>query len=507
MIKMDYSSILDENLPAYIQDVCGQDLAMFGRYVDPIFRAKFPLGTKHVEIITRHLEGVERGAIKRLFVAMPPRHGKSYTVSRLFTPWLFGRNPARNIILASYGADLAEDFSRYQLNLMETAEYKHVFQTRLNKSARSQQRYQTDAGGMLVACGVGGPIYGRGADIGIIDDPIKNWEVARSEAQLEHLWEWYQGFITRLHKGGAVVLCMHRWGTRDLAARIMERDQEYGDWTVLELPALADPTEDKPDPCGRKAGEALWPTEYSSEALARTKREVDARIWAAQYQQRPTDQISRIFPEPIYAEPPEGLKVIAYFDPAYSEESSGDYSALTIGGEHEGLIYIVGGFVWKKIVDEAYYEKIETLCKTYTVQSLTVETNKDEGAIAHELRRRKLYVREKKATTNKFLRITDLVLKNWDKIRFSSNVTGAYLQQVLDYNELARHDDAPDSLAGIIERYVVNKTPGVILKSDYKETIQEQRRINPLPSDPDFFNQKLNEIKKRFPSVIMGNGK
>ncbi len=134
MIKMDYSSILDENLPAYIQDVCGQDLAMFGRYVDPIFRAKFPLGTKHVEIITRHLEGVERGAIKRLFVAMPPRHGKSYTVSRLFTPWLFGRNPARNIILASYGADLAEDFSRYQLNLMETAEYKHVFQTRLNKS-------------------------------------------------------------------------------------------------------------------------------------------------------------------------------------------------------------------------------------------------------------------------------------------------------------------------------------------------------------------------------------
>jgi hypothetical protein len=51
-----------------------------------------------------------------------------------------------------------------------------------------------------------------------------------------------------------------------------------------------------------------------------------------------------------------------------------------------------------------------------------VETNKDEGAIAHELRRRKLYVREKKATTNKFLRITDLVLKNWDKIRLSPSM-------------------------------------------------------------------------------------
>lgn len=498
---IDIDDFVEKNGSSIIADACGRGLVRFGRYVDPIFRTKFPQGTEHVELVAQQLEAVEHGEIKRLFIGMPPRHGKSYMVSRIFPPWIFGRNPKRNIILASYGADLAEDFSRYHLNLMDTPEYQHVFESRLSKSAKSQQRYQTDDGGMLVACGVGGPIYGRGADIGIIDDPIKNWEVARSETQLEHLWEWYQGFITRLHRGGAVVLCMHRWGTKDLAARIIERDKAYGDWTMLELPAISDPTEEHPDPLGRKAGEALWPAEYPAEDLARTKREVEARVWAAQYQQQPTEQIDRIFPEPVFAEPPEGLKLIADFDPAYSEEKDSDYSALTIGGEHEGLIYIVAGFIWKKIIDGAYYDKLETLYKTYNVTAITVETNKDEGAIAHELRNRKLYVRERKATSNKFLRITDLVLKHWERLRFSSNVTESYLQQVLDYNELANHDDAPDSLAGLVERFVVNRSPGVIIPDRVKAE-QSARPRPPRPSDPDYLQRKVEEIKKRAPGVI-----
>jgi len=45
-------------------------------------------------------------------VFMPPRHGKSEAVSKKFPAWFLGRNPEKEMILTSYGADLVYDFSR-----------------------------------------------------------------------------------------------------------------------------------------------------------------------------------------------------------------------------------------------------------------------------------------------------------------------------------------------------------------------------------------------------------
>ena len=66
-------------------------------------------------------------------------------------------------------------------------------------------------------------------------------------------------------------------------------------------------------------------------------------------------------------------------------------------------------------------------------------------------------------TKNKHLRIVDAVKTRWPNIRFSHRVSDAFMRQVFDYSELARHDDAPDSLAGLINELTRGMGGGIML--------------------------------------------
>jgi hypothetical protein len=55
--------------------------------------------------------------------------------------------------------------------LMDSQEYKQVFETRLREDSQAAGRWETEQGGEYFASGVGGAITGRGADLLIIDDP------------------------------------------------------------------------------------------------------------------------------------------------------------------------------------------------------------------------------------------------------------------------------------------------------------------------------------------------
>jgi hypothetical protein len=46
-----------------------------------------------LEEVVRYVETGGEEGIGRLIVEMPPRHGKTLTVSRLFPTWALGRNP------------------------------------------------------------------------------------------------------------------------------------------------------------------------------------------------------------------------------------------------------------------------------------------------------------------------------------------------------------------------------------------------------------------------------
>lgn len=161
----------------------------------------------HHKAIAEKLEAIERGDIDRLMINLPPRNGKSELASRRFPAWFLGRHPNKSVIAASYNSDLATDFGRQVRNIIASEEYKGIFKTDLAEDSRAANRWNTAEGGGYVAAGVGTAITGRGADVLLIDDPLKDREEADSELQRQKVWDWYTSTAyTRLAPGGRVIV-------------------------------------------------------------------------------------------------------------------------------------------------------------------------------------------------------------------------------------------------------------------------------------------------------------
>ena len=210
------------------------------------FEKEYRIGQHHVEICEK-LEAVERGDIDRLLILMFPRAGKSELASKRFPAWFLGRNPTAQVICASHGEGLARDFGIDIRNIVDGLEYQNIFPARIATATRAADNWRLTTGGCFYACGIGGSGVGRGADLLVIDDPIKSRVEADSRNEREAVWRWYQGVLyPRLMKGGRIVVILTHWHEDDLAGRLLESSD---DWTVLKLPAVDE--DNKP----------LWPDE------------------------------------------------------------------------------------------------------------------------------------------------------------------------------------------------------------------------------------------------------
>jgi hypothetical protein len=185
--------------PEHILPLARADLGCYALVMSADYRL-----ANHHRFLIEKLEQVERGATKRLMIFMPPRNGKSLTSSCIFPAWYLGRNPKRSIIAASYGAELAEDFGRRVRNFMSDPLHAGIFPgCRLSADSAAQRRFDTTAGGSYYAVGRGGAVTGRGADLLLLDDLLKNAEEARSETIRRSMHEWFQHVgYTRLAPGG-----------------------------------------------------------------------------------------------------------------------------------------------------------------------------------------------------------------------------------------------------------------------------------------------------------------
>lgn len=260
---------------------------------------------------------------------MPPRHGKSQLASIDFPAWFLGRNPDKEIITASYSAELALDFGSKTRYKIEGEQYQKIFNTKLRQDERAKAKWLTQDGGSYTSVGVGGPITGRGADVLIIDDPIKNREEAESEIMRKKIWDWYTSTAyTRLEKGGAVILILTRWHMGDLAGKMLESN-DAGDWVVVNLPAIAEQDEEY-----RNKGDALWPEKYTIEDLEKTKRVVGTYDWSALYQQNPVPAEDQEFKPHWFKKRSQGevdklnTRRFLTIDTAISKKAHSDYTGL-----------------------------------------------------------------------------------------------------------------------------------------------------------------------------------
>ena len=237
---------------------------------------------RHHRLLISELELVAAGVTDRLMIFMPPGSAKSSYASVLFPPWLMAQSDNLDLIGASHGADLAEDFSGRVLRVCE----EHPEILGFVPANQSVKLWRTNKGHNYRAAGVGGAITGRRADVIIIDDPIKGRAEADSLTIRDTAWNWYRAeVITRLKPGGRIILIQTRWHEDDLAGRLLQEMAAGGDqWRIINLPAIA---ESEDDPLGRELGEALWPEWEDAAALQRKRASVGEREWAALYQQRP----------------------------------------------------------------------------------------------------------------------------------------------------------------------------------------------------------------------------
>lgn len=228
-----------------------------------------------------------------LIVSMPPRHGKSQLTSRNVPAWYLDRWPDRRVVLASYAATFAATWGRAVRNLV--TEHQDQLDVRLAADSQSKSDWATTAGGGMLTVGVGGPITGRGADLLLVDDPVKNAAEAYSPTIRDTVWDWWTTTArTRLEPGGAMIVVMTRWHHDDLAGRLLAgMDDEHGDrWRELNLPAIAGVN----DPLRRNEGQALWPVRYDVVDLDKIRHAVGPAAWQSLYQGTPTTDEGGIFP-------------------------------------------------------------------------------------------------------------------------------------------------------------------------------------------------------------------
>ena len=237
---------------------------------------------------------VALGKITRLIIDLPPRNGKSELISKYFPAWYLGKFPDNRIILASYESDFAAGWGRKARDLVEEFG-PEFFNINVRGTSSAAHRWDLEGynGGMITA-GAGGAISGKGANIFVIDDPIKNQDEAYSKLQRDRIWEWYRSVVyTRLDTtDSAIILMMTRWHADDMAGRLIKEMKDGGElWTVISLPAIAEEN----DLLNRTPGEPLWPERFPLKTLMRIKGAIGPDWWSALYQQNPIQQTGKLF--------------------------------------------------------------------------------------------------------------------------------------------------------------------------------------------------------------------
>jgi predicted phage terminase large subunit-like protein len=350
----------------------------------------------HIEVQAAKLAEVRRGSCKRLIVNVPPRHLKSHAISIAFPAWVLGHDPTKQILSVTYAQDLSDNLARKSRTLMTSPFYEGLFDTRLSKGREAVSDYETTAGGYRLSTSVSGVLTGRGADIIIIDDPLKADE-ALSEARRRSVNEWYDNTLrSRLNRqeNGAIIIVTQRLHADDLVAHV----QEHESWDVLSFPAIAeqDETYDFLTPYGRKRihrkkGEILQPALLSATTLNSQRRAMTEYNFTAQYQQDPQPPSGIIVKREwlkFYGpndKPEKFDQKIQSWDTANKDTELSNFSVCTTWGFKEKHMFLLD--VYRRKVEFPDLKRaVRELAALHRPQIVLVEDKASGSSLIQELR-------------------------------------------------------------------------------------------------------------------------
>ena len=254
-------------------------------------------------------------ADNRILINIPPNHAKSMTVTVDYATWQVARNPNFRILIVSQTQRLAADFLYAIKQRLTHPQYEELQQAYaagvgFNSKSASWQATRITFGDELresgekdpniEAVGIGGQIYGKRADMIIVDDAVTLSNANDFERQIKWLT---QDVRSRLNPTGKLIIIGTRVASIDLYRELRNPDRYPGGlvpWKYLAMPALLQTDED-PD-----KWETLWPASdapfdgqldsdknedglyprWNGRNLYNERQSMDASTWALIYQQQ-----------------------------------------------------------------------------------------------------------------------------------------------------------------------------------------------------------------------------
>lgn len=398
-----------------------------------------------------------------MLLNLPPRHTKSTTAGR-FVEWKLGRNPKLRVATASYNEDMATDFSKdVRDNIVEERVvddqivYKDIFpKAKLKHGSSAAKRWALQGAKLsYLATSPGGSATGKGFDLLIVDDVIKGIMEAMNENELQKHWDWFtKQMLSRVEKGGKIIVIMTRWHSKDLAGRIIDEMPAMGyKLRVVIKKALLN----------EETHEMLCSDILSYKDYIKKRAAMGPAIANANYQQEPIDQKGRLYKSfRLYETRSKYKKVWAYVDTA---DDGSDYLCSIVWGECEDGSCEVLDVIYTQESMEFTEKAVANQFINYQVNHARVESNNGGKGFARNVKEK---IKGKAATAvdwfhqsaNKQSRIFSnsywieqnvIMPIDW-MIRWPD-----YYEAMTTYQKQGKnkHDDAPDASTGIAETMVM----------------------------------------------------
>ena len=392
-----------------------------------------------------------------LVLNMPPRHGKSLTLSK-FVEWVLGNDHTKKIMTGSYNETLSTVFAK---NVRDTIQenkaditrvvYSDVFDAKIKYGDAKMNLWSLEDGyNNYLATSPTGTSTGFGADIIIIDDVIKNAEEANNAMVLDKHWDWFVNtMLSRLESGGKIIINMTRWHSEDLAGRALRELPKTG-YRVKHINFRAH--DEKTDTM--LCEEVLSLMDYKRKVLT-----MGSDIASANYQQKPIDIKGRLYGEfKTYNTRSEYRKIWHYCDTA---DTGKDYLCSIVWGEtSEGFMDVLDVIYTQKPMEYTETAVADQLVNN-KVNSSRIERNNGGRSFARSVRDKiqgkvSCSIDDFYQSTNKESRIYSN--SHWIEqyVRFPHDWRTRfpeYYQAMTTYQKTGKnkHDDAPDATTGIAE--------------------------------------------------------
>lgn len=461
--RRDYEDLLkaEEILRKRLIEGARQDFFTYESCLTPSF---FIRSRHHLVLIADTLQKLYEGKLlkpngkpyRKLMLNMPPRHGKSFSLTR-FTEWCLGKDQTNRIITVCYNETLSGRFSKGVRNSIEATNidrnkivFSDVFpDVSIQQGDGASQLWSLEGQHFnYLGTSFKGTVTGIGCNIGIIDDPIKNKEEAFNDRVLESHYDFYTDtFLSRLEEGAVQIVNMTRWANSDLCGRLLEIEPD--DWYVLKLEAYNKDTD-----------EMLCSDLLSKESYEDKRKKTSPEIFNANYHQQPIDAEGRLYKSfKTYDKLPEGV-VMNYTDTA---DTGADYLCSIDYIEHNKQAYIVDVYFTQEGMEVTEIAMAERLERN-NVKKAEIESNNGGRGFARNVQRickengyNGTAISWFHQSSNKQARIFSQSFWVQENIFFPANwhlMWPEFYKHMTTYLKEGKnkHDDAQDAITGVAER-------------------------------------------------------